>query len=153
MANACFLAEEFEHAVNHYRQAIELDGSKPETHYNLGNALCKRDDFESAVEVYTRSLELDPNQQPAYYNLGNAHYMLERYAESVDAYKKAIEIKESSESHFNIAVALSDMGNLEEAVTHFQEAIKLDSNNVDTYVSLGTTLSNLRQLNEARQAF
>eukprot|EP00354_Favella_ehrenbergii_P000264 CAMPEP_0170470938 /NCGR_PEP_ID=MMETSP0123-20130129/13268_1 /TAXON_ID=182087 /ORGANISM="Favella ehrenbergii, Strain Fehren 1" /LENGTH=64 /DNA_ID=CAMNT_0010738307 /DNA_START=198 /DNA_END=392 /DNA_ORIENTATION=- len=44
-ANAYFLAEDYELAVKHYKMAIDLGYNKPETHYNLGNALCKQDEF------------------------------------------------------------------------------------------------------------
>ena len=59
-------------------------------------------------------------------------------------------MKNSAECNFNIAVALSDMGSLEEAVTHFKAAIELDPQNIDTQISLGTTLNSLKRIEEAK---
>ena len=65
----------------------------------------------------------------------------------------ALEIRESSECHFNIAVTLSEMGRKEEAIEHFRKAVKQDPTNVDTYISLGTTLASIKQMREAKEAF
>ena len=120
MANAYYLLENFEGCMRHYKRAIELNPSKPETFYNFGNALCKMQEYELAIEQYRKALELDENQANAYYNLGNAQYVLERNQESIDSYKRALAIKDSSECHFNIAVNYNDMNDLENAAHHYE---------------------------------
>ena len=53
------------------------------------------------------------------YNLGNALFMLEHFEESIDAYTKALAINESTLCHYNIAVAYSDMEQLDKAAEHY----------------------------------
>ena len=70
-------------AIEHYQQAIKLNPKKPESFYNLGNALCVKAEYDAAIEAYSQAIELDPKNAPAYYNLGNALYMLNKFEESV----------------------------------------------------------------------
>jgi len=47
-------------AIRHYQFSIGLNSEKPETYYNLGNALCVKTDYEKAISAYTFAIELDP---------------------------------------------------------------------------------------------
>jgi len=70
----------------HYEQAIKLNPKKPESYYNLGNALCVKNEYQNAINSYQNALELDANNAPALYNLGNALYMMNKYEEAVVSY-------------------------------------------------------------------
>ena len=70
------MIEDTDVAISHYQRAIELNPNKPESYYNLGNALCIKSEFEKAIVNYQKTIELDKVNAPAYYNLGNAWYML-----------------------------------------------------------------------------
>ena len=154
IANAYFLTEQFDDALEHYRRAIALNDSKPESHYNMGNAYCKLGSYQEAVDAYTKALESDfPAQAQVLYNLGNALFLLEKFEEAVDAYTKALAINESTLCHYNIAVAYSDLGQLDKAAEHYQEAINMDEANVEAYMSLADILVKLNRNEEAMQAY
>lgn len=63
-------------AISNYQKSIKLNPSKPESHYNLGNAFCIKQDFKNAASAYEKTLALDERNALAFYNLGNAYYMM-----------------------------------------------------------------------------
>ena len=85
--------------------------------------------------------------------MGNALFMLEKYEESVDAYTRALAINESTLCHYNIAVAYSDMEQLDKAAEHYQKAIDMDEANVEAYMSLGDIMIKINNMPAALQAF
>ena len=87
------------------------------------------------------------------YNLGNTFFQLEKVEKAIDAYTKALAIKERPCCHFNIAVAYSDLGQLDKAVEHYQEAINIDEAFVDAYISHIKILVKLNRKEEAMQVY
>lgn len=79
--------------------------------------------------------------------------MLEKFEESVDAYTRALAINESTLCHYNIAVAYSDMEQLDKAAEHYQKSIDMDEANVEAYMSLGDIMMKLDRNEEALEAF
>jgi tetratricopeptide (TPR) repeat protein len=52
------------------KKSIELNGSIPETHVQLGNLYADQHQYEMSIPEYTRALELNPNLSDAHYRLG-----------------------------------------------------------------------------------
>ena len=52
LGNAMYLNENIDEAVKHYKAAIELNPKKPESYYNLGNALCVKNDYVNSIVAY-----------------------------------------------------------------------------------------------------
>jgi tetratricopeptide (TPR) repeat protein len=52
LGNALYLIESIEEAIMHYEQAIKLNPKKPESYYNLGNALCVKNEYQNAINSY-----------------------------------------------------------------------------------------------------
>lgn len=73
------MIESVDEAIKHYELAIKLNPKKPESYYNLGNALCVKAEYDSAIDAYSQAIDLDPKNAPAFYNLGNALYMLNKF--------------------------------------------------------------------------
>lgn len=61
---------------------------------------------------------------------GNGHYALGHHDAAADEYERALTADpNSAEAHFNLALALDQMGHHEEAAVHFEEASRLGANN------------------------
>ena len=59
-------------------QAVRLDGSLPEAHYQRGIVLMARKDYGAAVDAFSRTTDLDPAFASAYYYAGLANYRVKR---------------------------------------------------------------------------
>ena len=59
----------FERARRKFRQAIDLDPTRPEAFNGIGVTYYARNDYEEALRWYKKGLEVDANFGDAYYNM------------------------------------------------------------------------------------
>lgn len=76
--NEAFAEEDYRRAIIHYRNALALEPSAPDLHYNLGLAYYRAGDYRSAVRAYNNAIKLDPNFPNAHHNLALAYNKLLR---------------------------------------------------------------------------
>jgi tetratricopeptide (TPR) repeat protein len=126
----------------------------------------KNKDFDTAITTFQAASEVDPTQHVIFAQLGEAYsgkagqakdsaQKKEFYTKSTDAYKKAIELKADDASyHNNYALALVQMGQVQEAQGELMKAAQLDATNASQYYfNLGAVLVNTGHMQEAADAF
>lgn len=59
-------------------EAVRLNGSLPEAHYQRGIVFMARKEYSDAVGAFQRAIELDPAFAAAYYYAGLANYRVKR---------------------------------------------------------------------------
>jgi len=59
----------------------------------------------------------------------------------------------SAECHFNVAHAFMDKGSKMEALPHFQEVVKLDTNNVEALFELAEIYNEQGKTNKAKETY
>lgn len=90
--------------------------------------------FEEATEAFDRAAQFADDgsllEQESWTNKGVAHSELEEYDEAIGAYREAIRVDDSSEhaatAHTNLAYALWEFGENEEALRHAEKAVEID---------------------------
>ena len=86
-------------------------------------------------------LEINSNYFPAYYNMGDVQYKLGDYKAAVTYFIKVLKLNPSYHFHLDtlnsLAITYSEMGDAENAVNAFKEAIKLFPSSVMLYNNLG----------------
>ena len=114
-----------EDALASYNQAIALKPDYAAAHYNLGNTLKELGRLEDALASYNQAIALKPDY-------AEAHRMLtsmkkfdaedEQYSKMRELYLSE-DISEEQRCHFNfgLAKACEDLGNFEQAYTHYSE--------------------------------
>ena len=76
--------------------------------------------------------------EPAIYNLGYAYIQVGELENAITTYRHGVHGNENSaECHFNLASALEDQKQYDEARTYFKRCSELDPNNIDCLVRLG----------------
>lgn len=120
---------------------LSLDSLHPIGHFNQGNfflgqAQSVTDPTEDeqfgfllklAISEYAISLLADPSFTQAYYNRGYCFYLLDDFNNAVPDLDKVLEIDPfNDKAHFLKASILEFYGDLEGALTHFEEAFKLN---------------------------
>lgn len=89
--NEAFAEEDYRRAIIHYRNALALEPSAPDLHYNLGLAYYRAGDYRSAVRAYLNAIKLDPNFPNAHHNLALSYNKLFRPGmahQSFNTYRK-----------------------------------------------------------------
>lgn len=137
-----------------YQQALQMDGSQPDTLHLLGVVACQQGDNDEAVKLMGRAIALQPNQPEYRSNLGNAYQQLGRLEEAVASYREAIRLQPAfADAYSNLGHALRKLGRLDEAIGYFQQAMQLKPGYVDACNGLGSTLRSLGRLGEAETCY
>ena len=110
--NALFEKGEYEAALRRYLEAQQEARSRPELHFNAGDALYKQGKYAEALQEMGRATEgIHPDMSAAaHYNLGNALFRQEKFQEAVGAYKKSLELKpDDIDAKINLELALEKL--------------------------------------------
>ena len=153
--------QQYEHAVESYQNALEIQPDSSEMYNNLGNALQYLGNLDGAVESYRRALEIQPDFAEAHNNFGNAlqelSCLLQEKAmlkEAETSYRKAIELKNDyAEAYSNLGNVLLELNSLEEAELFCRRAIALKPNFAEAHSNLGNVLQDLGRLEEAEASY
>jgi eukaryotic-like serine/threonine-protein kinase len=129
-AFGCFLRDfKRDHvgAIRSMNKAIELDANNFQLHMDLGRTLLQSRKPGEAAAAFREAIRLRPNHAPAHEALGSILRDVQRdYAGAIACFKNACEIApREARYHTNLGLTLGRDGKLDEAVTAYQEAIRL----------------------------
>jgi type II secretory pathway predicted ATPase ExeA/tetratricopeptide (TPR) repeat protein len=141
-------------AVDAFGQAIEIDPSYAEAHYNLGLARLRQGDLEGAVQAFRKVVSIRPDSEDAYRHLGVALWKQGELGEAVTAFRKAIALNpDDALAHHNLALALRDQGALDEAIEELRQVIALDPRDAIAQHNLGIALRDKGRTGDAIEAY
>lgn len=153
-----FNKEDYPHAIEAYRQALELRPNSWQAHYNLAEALFGNSDYPGAEKEYRRVLE-NPSSQVsvrARHFLGLALYKQGRVDEAMAEYRAAIEQAEGkySEAHYNLGIALLERGQPQPAEQEFKLALEQEKKPwPEAQYNLAQALEKQKRYSEAANAY
>jgi len=126
-------------AINDLRQAVRLRPDLAEAFHNLGCALERTGDLRTAAKAYEKALILKPNYPSALNNLGFLLATTETDAnKAVSLCQRAVELQPDSASfRDSLGWALYKAGRSNEAVAHFQAALKIDPSFFKSFFNIG----------------
>jgi tetratricopeptide (TPR) repeat protein len=87
-----------------------------------------------AVQTYAQAIALDPGNVNARIALGGMYYAAKNYDAAIDAFKLAVIAKPNHpNARYNLAVALRDKGEINQAITQIEEVITLVERDSEDY--------------------
>jgi tetratricopeptide (TPR) repeat protein len=121
-----FYLEKYDHAIEAYNTAIEIDPQYAEAWNDEGTAHHSLNRYEDAIKAYNKAIEIDPQYAETWHNKGTALHSLNRYDDAIKAYNKAIEINpQYTEAWHNKGTALNGLRRTDEANAAFAKAKEL----------------------------
>ncbi|MDQ8184035.1 tetratricopeptide repeat protein [Pelagicoccus sp. SDUM812002] len=120
--------KDLETAIEAFQRICELSPQNANAYFDLGDTLAQAAQFEKAKSAFLRAIEIEPQHAQALSNLGNLYLMQREYAKATKSYQDAIRIEPNAMSHTNLAISLIYQRRIQEAKTHLESAIELDSN-------------------------
>lgn len=131
--NRAYRADQYEKAEVKYRRAIHQDSAAYRAHHNLGNTLYRKKNYTEAAKQYEQAMaepSLDKNTRSnMLHNKGNCHL----------------------ESGLQKADRAQGLEDFRQAVSDYQEALKLNPKNDDTRYNLSYAMKMLQQAQQQQQ--
>ncbi len=119
------------------------------SYVRAGNEFFRAGETDNAIQEYKNALELNPNNVEAHLKLGFLLYNVKRNAlDGIAHYQKALELDpENPRVNHDLGMALLHQGQLDDAIEHLSQALRLMPNGldeqynaVDMYYNLGLAL-------------
>lgn len=111
-ANEFYNSQQFEEALNMYRDA-ELDNPESaEIKYNIGNTLYMQGKYDEAFGEFNKVLTAEnPDLHfRSYYNMGNTLYRMEKLPESILSYTQALRVNpDDIDSKYNLEYVRNEL--------------------------------------------
>jgi suppressor of G2 allele of SKP1 len=95
-ANAMFVDEDFETALDLYSQAIEVSPQCAELYVLRAAVHLKTENFTSAIADSNKAITLDPNNSKAYLRKGIACFNMEEFGTAKNAFEKGRDLDSSN---------------------------------------------------------
>ncbi len=129
---------ELDEAQKGFLKIIAKDPQSSDAQTGLGRTYLREGNFAAAEKPLQEALKLQPGDANLLNDLGNAAYRQEHYAPAIAYFKRALEHagNDAYKVHVNLANALSDAHQLNEAIKHFAAAISLNSDYAPAYNGL-----------------
>lgn len=127
-------------------------------HLSYGSVFFQRGYFEQAAASFTLALHDDPSSAEACYGLGSAYLNLQKTAEARESFERAIKLRASYPDTLvnawnNLGILAIREGRAEEAIRCFQEALRLNPDNLIALNNLGNAHRQQKDWNAARTTF
>ncbi|MFC5438028.1 tetratricopeptide repeat protein [Rhodanobacter umsongensis] len=140
------------------RMALRATPLHADAHNNLGNIHKETGELAEAEACYRQALACHGQHHDALSNLALVLETQERFEEALQAYVKLLEeAPQLSLAHYLMGMYLrrhvNEIGDLEQAVACFRDAIRCDASNVRALDALGVTLYMLGRQDEAVGAY
>ncbi len=121
----------------YYKNALKLSPGNIQVMYNLGKFYQDMDSISKAEAMYRNILALVPSHKSASYNLAYLMFLKGEYNEAIKYFSKAIEANHLyAEAWLGRALSYEKLGQAENAIENYRQALKLDSTMVEAREAL-----------------
>ena len=167
--------ENWQCAEHYFRNVLRIQPKSLKTWFSLGNLYYSQTKWLAAEECYRTILDLQPNSVTVYNNLGCVLQQQDKLAEAIACYQKALErqpncvelevnignmlhrqgkLSPDQQAYYakinnNLGVAQKVAGDLESAITYYQQALSLQPDLAISHYNLGVALQEQGKLEEA----
>lgn len=142
------LRKQYDEAIKEYIIAQKLDPNNADIWVNIGSALQAKEDYDRAIQSYQKALTIQPGNKPAQQGIKASQdardqkqldsataqaaeaYKAGRYQDALNLYQSVLQKNPNDAGiHFNIAAALQQLNRIDEAITEYKNAVRLDDKN------------------------
>ena len=137
--------DDFEHAIEFFRESVDLDrtntratGGLSEALALRGNDLLIKDNGAIARKFFEEALQYNPKNSPAYFGLAEVFADLDKQPEAVANYEKALSNdKDLTEIYVPLGILYYEQGEIAKAETMLGRALAISPNDAQTQYFLG----------------
>ncbi|KAL2094042.1 hypothetical protein ACEWY4_011354 [Coilia grayii] len=145
---------DFDVAMNKYRIAAYSVPESPPLWNNIGMCFFGKKKYVAAISCLKRANYLSPFDWKILYNLGLLHLTMQQYASAFHFLSAAINLQpKMGELYMLLAVALTNLDDVENARRSYEQAILLDRSNPLVNLNFAVLLYNQGDKKEALQQY
>jgi tetratricopeptide (TPR) repeat protein len=134
----------YEQAQSCFNRAIQLDPQNANYYIYLGHTYRYQNQYEQAGIWYEKALSISPTSDWAMVNLAEVRYQEGRFQEAFDLAIRTLAFDNRPYVRALISKIALKMGNFESARKYIEEAISLDSENLDYLQQLNAVCESLQ---------
>ncbi len=149
MAQAYLQLDRPEDAESAYKQAIRLSPNSDDMHLKLANFYFDQKRYSEAEMEYTEAVRVNPSEKNIY-SLGQLYMSTNRQSEAENQFNKIL-TKNSANygAIYSLGQINRERGNLEEAISKFQQTIAIKKDFAFAYSDLGMAYADAGQADKA----
>jgi adenylate cyclase len=146
--------ESLKRAIELYRKAISLDDSLAVAHAGLGYSLAMVREYDQSIAHGERAMALEPNTAAVLNAYGGILYFVGRREEAIPIFRQALRLNPKAPNYYyrNLAGALRDSGQYDEAIAVAKKAIEREPDDLVAYVLLASSYGLAGRMEEANAA-
>jgi serine/threonine protein kinase/Tfp pilus assembly protein PilF len=150
-ASLCYLANDYNVALEHYNQAIMLESTQAE--YYTARALVQLDPSK-AKNDFQKGLQLKPDDLIILHNFGLFLIKIKEFQNAADIFEKIMRISPTNVDAFaQSGFALQQLNFHERAIAYFDKALAINSNVSEVLNNKAVSLYKLKKIEESREHF
>ena len=129
---------EYDKAIEHYTEALNLNPQLVTAYLNRGNAYDSKRDYNRAINNFNKVIEMSPDLAEAYNNRGNTYKNKGDYDRAIDDFSKTIALNpDDANAYNNRGNVHNRKGDYECAIVDYTQAITLNPNHAAAYLNRG----------------
>ena len=151
MADAYMALDDPRNAIKAYQTALRLNPNRDDSHLKLGNLYFSEQRYSEAAAEYKKAVNLWPSTENTF-ALGQAYMNMGRYIDAESQFNKVLRMApRKPDGHYGLGLNASKQGRYEDAIGHFESAMRLDKDFYAAYAEIGYAYADLGQIDEAME--
>ena len=144
---------EYRKAVDEFKRAVALDGTKDDLLRGLAGAYEKLGDQLNAETTYRQAIAIRPQYWAGYNSLGGDHFRQSRYPDAVKMFQRVVELTpENFQGYSNLGALLIAQGDYSKSIKVLERSIEIRPT-LEAYSNLGGAYFALRRFADAAQMY
>ena len=140
----CLQKQQWQAAIAHYRQAIQLAPQQVSYHLKLGQAWTGIENYARANLAFFTGFGISPQKIPPqdHYLLGEKLLKQNESGKAIACYRRALGIQPNLiEAYWRLGEIATTKSDYKTALAYYRRALKIDPNRTQSYILLGKLLS------------
>jgi tetratricopeptide (TPR) repeat protein len=138
--DACRAQNDYEHAINYFREAVRKDKKNATLRNKLGLTELKVGETAQAHIDFEKATKLNPKFADAVNNLGAVYFIQNKPGSAAKYFKKAVALDETRATfHVNLGAAWFGQKKFDRAINEYTRALELDPGVLARHERVGVT--------------
>ncbi len=138
--DACRAQNDYEHAIQYFREALRKDKKNAVLSNKLGMAELTGGDLQSARADFEKAAKANKKYADAFNNVGAVYFLQNNFGQATKYFNKAVALDESrAPFHVNLGAAWFSRNKLDRAMNEYSRALELDPKALEENARVGLT--------------